>query len=554
MSSAGFVHLHVHSAYSLLKGSIKIAKLGELAKQDRQPALALTDTDNMFGALEFSDKMAGYGIQPIVGCELAVDFGDQDSNARNPAPPSRIVLLAARERGYRSLMRLNSRAFLETPVHQTPHIKFDWLTGEAEDLIALTGGPDGPVSLAIQGDQRAPAQSRCERLARLFGDRLYVELQRHSIDRERRVEAGLIDLAYSKGLPLVATNEPYFASTDDYEAHDALLCIAGGRLVAETEREQLTADHRFKTRAEMAVLFADIPEALASTVEIAERCSFRPMTRKPILPRFTVGAGSGSDAATEEAAELKRQAEEGLARRLEVHGLSPGTVEEDYHKRLAFEIDVINRMNYAGYFLIVADFIKWAKTHDIPVGPGRGSGAGSLVAYSLTITDLDPIRFGLLFERFLNPERVSMPDFDIDFCQDRRDEVIRYVQERYGRDQVAQIITFGTLQARGVLRDVGRVLQMPYGQVDKLTKLVPNNPAAPVTLKQAIEGEPKLQAERDGNPIAKRAFDIALKLERLYRHASTHAAGIVIGDRPLSQLVPMYRDPKSDMPVTQFSM
>ena len=552
MSSAGFVHLHVHSAYSLLKGSIKIAKLGELAKADRQPALALTDTDNMFGALEFSDKMAGYGIQPIIGCELAVDFGDQDPNARNAAAPARIVLLAARERGYRSLMRLNSRAFLETPVHQSPHIKFDWLTGEAEDLIALTGGPDGPISLAIQADQAALAASRCERLATLFGDRLYVELQRHSVDRERRVEAGLIDLAYAKGLPLVAANEPYFASTDDYEAHDALLCIAGGRLVAETDREQLTADHRFKTRAEMAVLFADIPEALASTVEIAERCSFRPMTRKPILPQFTVGAAS--DAEGDEAAELRKQAEEGLARRLEVHGLSQGMTEEDYRSRLAFEIDVINRMNYAGYFLIVSDFIKWAKAQDIPVGPGRGSGAGSLVAWALTITDLDPMRFGLLFERFLNPERVSMPDFDIDFCQDRRGEVIDYVQKRYGRDQVAQIITFGTLQARGVLRDVGRVLQMPYGQVDKLTKLVPQNPAAPVTLAAAIAGEPKLQAFRDEDPVVARAFDIAMRLEGLTRHASTHAAGIVIADRPLSELVPLYRDPKSDMPVTQFNM
>src|SRR6476619_6848781 len=518
MSIAGFVHLHVHSAYSLLKGSIKIAKLGELAKADRQPALALTDTDNMFGALEFSDKMAGYGIQPIVGCELAVDFGDQDPNARNAlaSAPSRIVLLAARERGYRSLMRLNSRA--------------------------------------LHGDHAALAAARCDRLASLFGDRLYVELQRHGIDKERRVESGLIDLAYAKGLPLVATNEPYFASNDDYEAHDALLCIAGGKLIAETDREQLTPDHRFKTRAEMAVLFADIPEALASTVEIAERCSFRPKTRKPILPRFTVGAGSGSDAEAEEAAELKRQAGEGLARRLRVHGLSPGTTEEEYQKRLAFEIDVINRMNYAGYFLIVSDFIKWAKGHDIPVGPGRGSGAVSLVAYSLTITDLDPIRFGLLFERFLNPERVSMPDFDIDFCQDRRGEVIDYVQQRYGRDQVAQIITFGTLQARGVLRDVGRVLQMPYGQVDKLTKLVPQNPAAPVTLAAAIASEPKLQAFRDEDAVVARAFDIAQRLEGLTRHASTHAAGIVIGDRPLSELVPLYRDPKSDMPVTQFNM
>src|SRR5437763_191937 len=557
MSNAGFVHLHVHSAYSLLKGSIKIQKLGELAKADRQPALALTDTDNMFGALEFSDKMAGYGVQPVIGCELAVDFGDQDPNARNGigAAPSRIVLLAARERGYRSLMRLNSRAFLETPVHQAPHINFEWLQGEADDLIALTGGPDGPISLALSADQAALASLRCDRLATLFGDRVYIELQRHGIEKERRVEAGLIALAYAKGLPLVATNEPYFATADDYDAHDALLCIAGGRLIAETERDQLTPDHRFKTRAEMAVLFADVPEALASTVEIAERCAFRPVTRKPILPRFTVGAGSNAaDAESDEGAELRRQAEEGLSNRLSIHGLSQGTTDEDYSQRLAFELDVIMRMKYAGYFLIVSDFIKWAKGQGIPVGPGRGSGAGSLVAWALTITDLDPIKFGLLFERFLNPERVSMPDFDIDFCQDRRGEVIQYVQQRYGRDQVAQIISFGTLQARGVLRDVGRVLQMPYGQVDKLSKLVPQNPAAPVTLAAAIASEPKLQAYRDEDPVVARAFDIAQKLEGLTRHASTHAAGIVIADRPLSELVPLYRDPKSDMPVTQFNM
>ncbi|MDB5617089.1 MAG: polymerase subunit alpha [Tardiphaga sp.] len=557
VSNAGFIHLHTHSAYSLLKGSIKVQKLAELAKADHQPALALTDTDNMFGALEFSDKLAGYGIQPIVGCEIAVDFGDQDPSARNSlnAVPARMVFLAARERGYRSLMKLNSRAFLETPIHQTPHIKFDWLLEEAEDLIALTGGPEGPIALAINADQAALAATRCDRLGHLFGDRLYIELQRHGVEKERRAEAGLIDLAYAKGFPLVATNEPYFAAADDHEAHDALLCIAGGKMIADTEREQLTPEHRFKTRSEMAVLFADLPEALASTVEIAERCSFRPRTRKPILPRFTVGASSNAaDAESEEAEELKRQAQEGLTQRLKVHGVSLGMTEEDYRARLDFELNVINRMNYAGYFLIVADFIKWAKQQGIPVGPGRGSGAGSLVAYVLTITDLDPIRFGLLFERFLNPERVSMPDFDIDFCQERRGEVITYVQQRYGRDQVAQIITFGTLQARGVLRDVGRVLQMPYGQVDKLTKLVPQNPAAPVTLAEAIESEPKLKEFRDEDPVVARAFNIALRLEGLTRHASTHAAGIVIGDRPLSQLVPMYRDPKSDMPVTQFNM
>ncbi|RTL75711.1 MAG: DNA polymerase III subunit alpha [Bradyrhizobiaceae bacterium] len=556
MASPGFIHLHVHSAYSLLQGAMKIPKLAELAKADHQPALALTDRDNMFGALEFSEKLAGVGIQPIIGCALAVDFGDVDPNARNAQAlgPARIVMLAASQEGYRSLMRLNSRSFLDMPGQQIPHVKAEWLKDDTSGLIALTGGPEGPVSQALTAEQPELALQRVEKLVGLFGDRLYIELQRHGLDSERRVESALIDIAYGKGLPLVATNEPYFATADDYESHDALLCIAGGRLIAETERAHLTPDHRFKTRAEMAVLFADLPEALASTVEIAQRCSFRPKTRKPILPHFTVGSEHHEDPSAAEAAELQRQAKEGLAHRIEKHGLAEGQTEEDYYNRLAFELDVIKRMKYPGYFLIVSDFIKWAKAQGIPVGPGRGSGAGSLVAYALTITDLDPLRFGLLFERFLNPERVSMPDFDIDFCQDRRGEVIHYVQERYGRDQVGQIITFGTLQARGVLRDVGRVLQMPYGQVDKLTKLVPQNPAAPVTLAAAIAGEPKLQAFRDEDPVVARAFDIAQRLEGLTRHASTHAAGIVIGDRPLSELVPMYRDPKSDMPVTQFNM
>ena len=560
----GFVHLHVHSSYSLLEGALTIARLAELAKKDRQPALALTDTDNMFGALEFSEKMASVGIQPIIGCALGVDFGDQE--IRTPAGGRdcpRLVLLATRERGYRSLMRLCSRAYLETAPTEKPQLKLDWLADETELLIALTGGPGGPLDTAIATGQTALAQSRCLDLQRLFGDRLYIELQRHGMSNERAAEPGLIELAYSRGIPLVAANEPFFAAREDYEAHDALLCIAEGKLIADGERRQLTAEHRFKTRGEMAALFADLPEALAASVEIAERCSFRPRTLAPILPRFSAGprstadnqtAGVGADGGDDEAQELRRAAAAGLERRLARHPVAPGHSVEDYRERLTFELGVIENMKYAGYFLIVADFIQWAKAQGIPVGPGRGSGAGSLVAYALTITDLDPIRFELLFERFLNPERISMPDFDIDFCQDRRDEVIRYVQGKYGRDQVAQIITFGTLQARGVLRDVGRVLQMPYGQVDKLCKLVPQNPLNPITLARAIDDEPRLQAERDRDPVVRRAFDIAQKLEGLTRHASTHAAGIVIGDRPLVELVPLYRDPKSLMPVTQFNM
>ncbi len=551
----GFVHLRVHSAYSLLEGALPLGRLLELAKADGQPALGLTDTGNLFGALEFSEKATDKGLQPIVGCQLAVDFADHTAepgrrpnlNEKHPV----LVLIAATETGWENLVRLVSRSFLGTEGAEAPHVTIPDLEAFAEGLIVLTGGAGGPVDRAIVGGQSELARRRVERLAAICGDRLYVEIQRHGLDEERVAEAGLIGFAYELGLPLVATNEPFFAVRDDFEAHDALIAIAEGRVVVEEDRRRLTPEHYFKSRAEMTALFADLPEALASTVEIARRCSYRTLKRKPLLPRFT---GAGTDAEAAETAELRAQAIAGLDRRLARHGVAPGRTETEYRERLEFELGIIEKMKFPGYFLIVSDFIKWAKDQGIPVGPGRGSGAGSLVAWSLTITDLDPLRFALLFERFLNPERVSMPDFDIDFCQDRREEVIRYVQEKYGRDQVAQIITFGSLQARAVLRDVGRVLQMPYGQVDRLCKLVPQNPANPVTLKQAVDGEPKLQEARVEEPIVDKLIDIALKLEGLYRHASTHAAGVVIGDRPLDRLVPLYRDPRSDMPVTQYNM
>ncbi len=557
MTGPGFVHLHVHSAYSLLEGALTVGKLAKLLEADAQPAMALTDTGNLFGALEFSEKMSGAGIQPIPGVSLALDLPEPPGSRSlvRPRRP-RIVLLAQQEEGWRNLMHLVSRSYLETPSDDEPRILLEWLEQSHHGLIALTGGPAGPLDMALAAGHADFAADRLEKLATLFGDRLYVELQRHGTDAERLVEGGLLDLAYEKGLPLVAANEPFFAAQDDYLAHDALICIAESKIIGDGDRRRLTAEHRFKTRAEMLELFADLPEATANSVEIARRCSWRVRTVKPILPRFTTADESeeGQDPVEAEAAELERQAKEGLAQRLAKHGPSEGLEVKDYEERLAYELSIIARMKFPGYFLIVSDFIKWAKKNDIPVGPGRGSGAGSLVAYSLQITDLDPLRFHLLFERFLNPDRVSMPDFDVDFCQERRDEVIQYVQDRYGRAQVAQIITFGTLQARGVLRDVGRVLEMPYGQVDKLCKLVPQNPASPVSLKDAIKDEPRLQAAAEEEEVVKRAFDIAVRLEGLNRHASTHAAGIVIGDRKLHELVPLYRDPKSDMPVTQYNM
>ncbi len=553
IKSVGFVHLHVHSSYSLREGALTIETLAKLAKYDAMPALAITDTNNLFGALEFSEKLSKSGVQAIIGAQIAVDFGDAPASSSQRADQrlarAPIVLLAQDEAGYGNLMRLASQVWLEPGDSDEPHVRFDAL-GDVAGLIALTGGPAGPIDRALSSGLFDLAQTRLDRLAALFDRRLYVELQRHDLETEKANEPQLLDLAYARSLPLVATNEPYFATPADHEAQDALLCIADGALIGAGERRRLSSEHGFKTRAQMVKLFEDLPEATDNSVEIAMRCAFRTQTRKPILPRFASVAGEPLD----EVGELRAQAVDGLARRLRDHGCAPGFTTADYQQRLAFELDVIVNMKFPGYFLIVADFIQWAKRQDIPVGPGRGSGAGSLVAWSLTITDLDPIRFGLLFERFLNPERVSMPDFDIDFCQDRRDEVIAYVRQRYGADRVAQIITFGSFLARGVMRNVGRVLELPLGQVDKLAKLVPQNPANPVTLKQAIVDEPRLSEAASADPRVAKMLAIAERLEGLYSNASTHAAGVVIGDRPLVELVPLYRDPKSEMPATQFNM
>ena len=554
-----FVHLRVHSAYSLLEGALTIARLAALASADRAPALALTDSNNLFGALEFSETLAEAGIQPIIGLTLSLTFATEGeiapgSDIRGPHADGRIALLAKDQQGYANLMRLSTNAYFAASESGEVVTAMADLASQAEGLIALTGGPEGVIDLALADGNPELARARIEALHAIFGDRLYVELQRHGLPQERAVEPALLGLAYDLDLPIVATNEPYFASPEDFEAHDALLSIAEGSYVAVDDRRRLSPEHYFKTASQMRALFADLPEALDNTLEIARRGAYRPLEGMPILPPFLTGGVATSALAETEAAELRRQSEAGLTERLAQHGTAPGYDANAYAERLAFELGVITGMNYQGYFLIVADFIQWAKAQGIPVGPGRGSGAGSLVAYALTITDLDPIRFGLLFERFLNPERVSMPDFDIDFCQDRRDEVIAYVRERYGAERVAHIITFGKLQARAVLRDVGRVLQMPYGQVDRLCKLVPMNPANPITLPQAIAAEPRLQEARDNEPIVAKLLDIGQRLEGLYRHASTHAAGVVIADRPLIELVPLYRDARAQLPATQFSM
>ena len=548
MTHADFVHLRVRSAYSLLDGAMHPPQLVELAKQHAMPALALVDKRNLFGALEFAVKASGAGVQPITGAILPIarDARESGDGMRRP-PADDLVVLAQNEAGYDNLMRLMSMAYLESAADHDPELELDALEGLTEGLLALTGGPEGAIDRLLGMGQTALAEERLKRLADLFPGRLYVEVQRLNREEEATVEPALLDLAYALELPLVATNDVRFDEAEMHEAHDALLAVADGRRLEDEDRRRSTPEYRFKSPAEMKALFADLPEAIANTLVIARRCAVMPEPRAPILPPFETDDGR------DETAELRAQAEAGLEARLKAMDASEDDA-KPYRERLKYELDVIVQMGFPGYFLIVAEFIQWAKGHDIPVGPGRGSGAGSVVAWALTITDLDPLRFGLLFERFLNPERVSMPDFDIDFCQDRRDEVISHVQRRYGRDKVAQIITFGKLQARAVLRDVGRVLGMPYGQVDRICKLVPNNPANPVTLGQAIEGEPALQEMRRTDEQVGALINIALKLEGLYRNTSTHAAGVVIGDRRLDALTPLYRDPRSEMPVTQFNM
>ena len=557
MSHANFVHLRVHSAYSLSEGAIKIDELAQLCRTEDMPAVAITDRNNLFGALEFSQACKKSGVQPILGCELALRRSSGDENRRQPKAdePTYIALLVQNEIGWRNLMALSSTAYLDTPSGETPQIDLACLADHAEGLLALSGGPKGPLGALLLDGQGDAARAMALQLGEIFPGRLYIELMRHGMEEEARIEPGLIDLAYAHNLPLLATNNVYFGPRDKYEAHDALMCIAKSAHVDDRERERLTPDHCFRPAAEMTELFADLPEAVENTLVVAHRCAFMAPEHEPILPAYPMASGIS------EASELRAQAEAGLTSRLQRHVFTDDMSDEEkqaaakpYRKRLNFELGVIVDMNFPGYFLIVAEFIRWAKSEGIPVGPGRGSGAGSVVAWSLTITDLDPLRFDLLFERFLNPERVSMPDFDIDFCQDQRDRVIEHVCDQYGRDRVAQIITFGKLQARAVIRDVGRVLGMPYGQVDRLSKLVPFNPANPVTLQQAIDGEPQFQVMKDEDQSVTRLLKIALQLEGLYRHASTHAAGVVIADRPLQELVPLYRDPKSEMPVTQYSM
>jgi len=541
MAFAPFVPLRVLSSYSMLEAAIDPKQIAKLAKERGFPAIAICDRNGLYGAVMFAKACFDEGVQPIIGTLLGV-ARDAEGKQVDYLP-----LYAQDEAGYDNLCHLVSMAHLDRPLEFEPHVRMRNLEGHTDGLIALTGAGDGALSRLMGEGQIEHGEAVLDRLQSLFPDRLYIELARNGDAVQDAAEQSLIDLAYKRDLPLVATNSAFFAEPHMFKAHDAMLCIANSTHVEAEERPRSNREAFVKSAPMMDELFGDVPEATANTLTIARRCAFAPPDRQPILPSLA-GDLEG------EAKALADDARRGLARRLEPYGDMPDDERKVYFDRLDFEVDVIVGMGFPGYFLIVADFIKWAKDNGIPVGPGRGSGAGSVVAWALTITDLDPIKLGLLFERFLNPERVSMPDFDIDFCETRRGEVIRYVQQKYGADHVAQIITFGKLKARAVLRDCGRILQMSYGQVDRLCKMIPNHPTDPWTLPRALNGAADFKREYQNDNEVKRLVDLAMQLEGFPRNSSTHAAGVVIGDRPLAKLVPLYRDPRSDMPVTQFDM
>ncbi|WP_066795756.1 DNA polymerase III subunit alpha [Sphingomonas soli] len=545
MAHSGFVPLRVFSCFTMLEGAIEPKAIAKRARELGFPAVALADRNGLYAAMPFSEACMKAGVQPVIGTLLAVRRPNMPDGVT--APIDWLALYAQDQTGYENLCDLVSMAHLDRPIEEDAHVTFADLEGRTNGLICLTAGSEGALARLYAEQQYVAAEAYAESLQALFPDRLYIEIVRRLDEVEGRAEPKLLDFAYARDLPLVATNPSSFAEQSFHEAHDAMLCIANSSYIASDDRPRSSPDAWMKSATDMKSLFADLPEAIANTMVVAQRCAFAAPKRKPILPSLA-GDREG------EAAMLRELSWQGLDARLAKAGITSAEERKPYEDRLEFELDVIIQMGFPGYFLIVADFIQWAKAHDIPVGPGRGSGAGSVVAWVLTITDLDPLKLGLLFERFLNPERVSMPDFDIDFCETRRGEVIRYVQQKYGRDTVAQIITFGTMKARAVLKDVGRVLQMSYGQVDRLAKQIPNHPTDPWTLERTLNGVSEFHAEYKNDQGVRHLIDLSMRLEGLPRHSSTHAAGVVIGDRPLAQLVPLYRDPRSDMPVTQFDM
>ncbi len=539
-----FIHLRLHSAYSLAEGAIKIEKLVHLCEEHNMPAIAVTDTNNLFGSMEFSMKCAEHGIQPIIACQLNIQ------HTKKLDRPTSVLLYAKNKDGYQNMIQLISNSYLHPTSEFYPEVSMDLLAQYSGDLILATGGMFGSLGALLAESDIDGAKEYLGFLNKHFNGRLYVELSRHNKEIENKIENDAISLAYDFNIPLLATNNVCFATPDDFNAHDALICISQMRTIYDTDRETSCPEYYFKSQDEMCELFQDIPEAVANTVNLAHRCGFMLTKQKPHLPVFMPESGKTQEQ------ELRDMASDGLEWRLQkFKGREDfDELHAQYFERLNYELGVIETMGFSGYFLIVADYVRWAKSQNIPVGPGRGSGAGSIVAWSIKITDIDPIRFKLFFERFLNPDRVSMPDFDVDFCQERREEVIAYVQRKYGWQSVAQIITFGKLQAKAVVRDVGRVLAMSYGFVDKISKMIPFQPTNPITLQQAIDSEQQLRDLIDSDPQVKNLMEIALRLEGLYRNPGVHAAGVVISDKNLQDVVPLYKDAKSTMPTTQFSM
>ena len=560
MKDPKFVHLRVHTAYSLAEGAIKLPDLIHKLHDMGVPAVAVTDTSNMFGGKAFSKYASDEGIKPILGCQFLLRNADSDDLMRSKGrelDPDKIVLLVMNEEGYHNIMKLMKRFYLDnTEKGWVPQLTIQNLEDFNAGLIALTGGIEGTIGRLLLENRKKEAEDFALKLKDIFGDRLYMEISRIGLEKEQQTEDDFIDIAYKHNIPLVATNEVFFMDEDMYEAHDALVCIAEGAYVADENRRRFSVNNRLRSEDEMVALFADLPEAVNNTVRIAKLCNFLSKKVNPLLPIFECPEGKSQDEFITE--EAYKGLDERLRKAVYFEGMTAeqkAEIDERYYARLEYELSVIKKMGFPGYFLIVSDFIKWSKGHGVPVGPGRGSGAGSIVAWSLKVTELDPLKLDLLFERFLNPERVNMPDFDVDFCQENRYKTIEYVQNKYGFDHVAQIITYGKLQSKAVIRDVARVLQMPYSQADRISKMIPagaqgKNP----TLPEALEQVPELEEMRKNDPQVNKLFEIAIKLEGLYRNSGMHAAGVVIGDRPLEELVPLYKDPRADMPVTMYDM
>jgi len=545
------INLKIHTQFSICEGAIKINQLSDFCKKNKVSAVGICDNENLSGALEFSNELSKLGIQPIIGTTIYLkDTVDKEIFY------GKISLFAKNNKGYKNLLKLSSKSYLNLKDEDNkPNISFDLLTKYLDGIIILIGGSKSFFSDLFIKNKDNYCNKKIYELKKIFNNNIYIEIQRHNEPHESQLEKKLIKAATELKIPLIATNEVFYLNQNEYAAHDAYICVGEKSYVNDKNRLKYSDQHYFMQSEELADLFRDLPDALENNKNFKYRFCYYPKKSKPLLPHFV-------DENMDVNKVLKDKAEQGLQERLNkfIYPQLKNEIEREdikklYDTRLQYEVSVISNMKFSGYFLIVSDYINWAKSNNIPVGPGRGSGAGSLVAWCLSITDLDPIRFGLIFERFLNPDRISMPDFDIDFCQEGRDDVIKYVKDKYP-NKVAQIITFGKLQARMALRDIGRVLGLPYGRVDQLCKMIPFDPSRPLSLAESIATEPRLQKEEKNDPIIKKLINYSLQLEGLYRNVATHAAGVVIGDRDLDELVPLYKDLSSTLPipVTQFDM